>query len=112
MKSEEPTIRQILQRVPTYLREYFLGFCIGAISDITTTSQVLGSVALAFATKLWIGIAAFFLTHVAIQMINALSGGIVHAAQVNARAIIPIGRAFENAAHPLVTVPPAESDEG
>lgn len=85
---QESSPAYIIITTPIYLGKYFLGLLFGALTDVTLTSLAIGSIFLGLATTPFAGVAAFFLLHTVIKMVNALSGAQVRQGNLVGNAIM------------------------
>lgn len=108
--SEGTSIASVLTGLPRYLLDYFIGFVVVVATDTTMTSLGLGSIALGFALgSAWIGLAAFFLGHTAISIVNAITGAHIQHARIASQPLRAIAAAFHNQGQPPITEPPTEA---
>ena len=93
---QPPSLLSLILRSPLYLLEYFGGFVVASITDITTTSLLIGSIAVGLATNVYAGIAVFFLSHVGIKVANAVNGAIIQNARATAQGARTLASVFSN----------------
>jgi hypothetical protein len=85
---QEQSLTSIVVTTPIYLVRYLLGMAVGILTDPTTTSLAIGSFFLGYATTPWAGLAAFFLIHTFIRIVNAVNGAQVRLGSLVGNAIV------------------------
>jgi hypothetical protein len=90
-KKEDQTILDVFKEFPACFFNYGFGMVLAILSDFTLISAALGSFFLGCATTVWVGLAAFFLLHTGIKMVNALNGAIVQGGRLAAEGSVSGG---------------------
>lgn len=93
-QKQEQTVLSIFTNLPRYLFQYVGGLGLATLSEITMTSLALGSIALGYATSPWVGLAAFFLIHTGIKIVNAITGALVQAGHIVAQSGMQLAQIF------------------
>lgn len=93
-QTKAPSILSLIFGFPAYAFNYLAGLALAIVSDITLTSLALGCFFLALASNAWVGLAAFFLVHTLIKIVNALNGAIVQQGRMIATSGTQLAQVF------------------
>lgn len=113
MSQQEQSLTSIVVTTPIYLVRYLLGMAVGIVTDPTTTSLAIGSFFLGYAIIPWAGLAAFFLVHTFIRIVNAVNGAQVRQGSLVGNAIMRHAGVFaDQRSNPPSNEPPQPIGDG